>query len=334
MAKHRATLTELLVPVKNRPYPEQVSYMEKRISKGELSPIVRGGTNGKKPALYLRYWVMEEEADPKPLQDELLLHTVPEISVDYYLHHLSTYEKERSDVRRLDAFLRNEKAALNTPLSLNERSFQIFGREKFLTQGGGRTLLSHCGLTESYLNVFHTAEPFASFAASRDLPQNALILENKDPFFGMRSHLLAGNRTIFGVPIGTLIYGAGKRVLSAFQDFSLSAEPYLLSPSCRLYYFGDLDWEGIQIYESLEEAFQKDTGREIAPFCPAYLAMLKKAKTVPSLPTTKEGQTPGDAGIFFSFFDPGAVQEMRQFLDASLYIPQEILNGGDYGHEL
>lgn len=334
MAKHRAALEDLLVPVRSRPYPEQVSYIENRVGKGELSPIERSGTNGKKPALCKRYWVIGEESDPAPLREELLYRTVPDIKVDYYLHHLSVYGKEREDVRRLDAFLRNGKDLLRHSLSANERSFQIFGREKFLTQGGGKTLLAHCGLDESFLNVYHTAEPFASFAASRKVPQNVLILENKDPFFGMRSHLISGNQTLFGVPIGTLVYGAGKRVLSTFRDFSQSAEPYLLDSSCRLFYFGDLDWEGIQIYESLKEQFQKDTGREIAPFAPAYLAMLKKAETVPSLPRTKEGQNPGDRGIFFSFFEKTPVQKMKQILHASLYIPQEILNNEDYSHEL
>ena len=56
-------------------------------------------------------------------------------------------------------------------------------------------------------------------------------------------------------------------------------------PENIIYYFGDLDYEGIGIYENLEEKFR---GRwKIIPFVPAYQAMLGKAEQVTELPETK-----------------------------------------------
>ena len=123
---------------------------------------------------------------------------------------------------------------------MNERSFEIWHREKFLDREQGK---------------------------------NILILENKDPFFSMRNYLLNGHTEIFGAEIGTLIYGAGKGIIRSFQDFDLCAEPYMKHPENTIYYFGDLDYEGIGIYENLAEKFRSRW--KIIPFVPAYQAMLE-----------------------------------------------------------
>ena len=162
------------------------------------------------------------------------------ISVDYYLAHPDMYEKDRNWVLMLNQYLKKHTDALLTPESLNERSFEIWHREKFLDREQGK---------------------------------NILILENKDPFFSMRNYLLNGHNEIFGAEIGTLIYGAGKGIIRSFQDFDLCAEPYMKHPENTIYYFGDLDYEGIGIYENLAEKFRSRW--KIIPFVPAYQAMLE-----------------------------------------------------------
>ena len=162
------------------------------------------------------------------------------ISVDYYLAHPDMYEKDRNWVLMLNQYLKKHTDALLTPESLNERSFEIWHREKFLDREQGK---------------------------------NILILENKDPFFSMRNYLLNGHTEIFGAEIGTLIYGAGKGIIRSFQDFDLCAEPYMKHPKNTIYYFGDLDYEGIGIYENLAEKFRSRW--KIIPFVPAYQAMLE-----------------------------------------------------------
>ena len=166
------------------------------------------------------------------------------ISVDYYLAHPDMYEKDRNWVLMLNQYLKKHTDALLTPESLNERSFEIWHREKFLDREQGK---------------------------------NILILENKDPFFSMRNYLLNGHTEIFGAEIGTLIYGAGKGIIRSFQDFDLCAEPYMKHPENTIYYFGDLDSEGIGIYENLEEKFRSRW--KIIPFVPAYQSMLETVNT-------------------------------------------------------
>lgn len=252
----------------------------------------------------------------------------PQINITYYQNNLEAYDKERRDVLSLSSFLQNSAALLTKQVSYNERSFQIWQREKFLLQGAGKKILSHCGLELAKLNCYSTAEPFAYFAATRAVPQKLLIIENKDTFFSMRKHLLAGNNQLLGENISTVIYGAGKRVVSYFQEFNASAEPYMLADGNELLYFGDLDCEGIGIYETLAESFVEQG--EIKPFIPAYLAMLTKAGNYKQLPPTKKDQNRNLQGTFFSYFPADAQAQMQSILQNDLYIPQEILTISDF----
>ena len=94
--------------------------------------------------------------------------------------------------------------------------------------------------------------------------------------------------------------------------------------SNRIYYFGDLDYEGIGIYESLAELFQEYW--EIVPFCSAYHTMLLKAELMQGLPDTKEKQNRNIQDLFFSYFQLEEQEQMKKILHQEQYIPQEILN--------
>ncbi len=140
---------------------------------------------------------------------------------------------------------------------MNERSFEIWQREKFLIKEQGKKILKRCKIEPEILNVYETTEPLSYYSHTRKTPQNLLIIENKDTFYSMRKHLLNGNDTILGMKIGTLIYGGGKGIFRSFQDFDLCVVPYMKTEENQIYYFGDLDYEGIGIYECLAELFQK-----------------------------------------------------------------------------
>lgn len=144
----------------------------------------------------------------------------------------------------------------------------------------------------------------------------------------MRKALLAGKQTLFGENISTLIYGAGKRILSSFQEFAISAEPYMLAEGNEFLYFGDLDYEGIGIYEKLAQLFTEQG--KIVPYVAAYKLMLAKSTQVPRLPVTKEQQNKQLEGIFWHFFDQKTIDNMQSLLQKERYIPQEILNIKDF----
>ena len=66
---------------------------------------------------------------------------------------------------------------------------------------------------------------------------------------------MRGIHVFLGVRLKTLIYAGGKRELKGFNILEASVEPYLLDKANQFYYFGDLDYEGILIFEKLRDHF-------------------------------------------------------------------------------
>lgn len=291
----------------------------------KIKPIVSSKTNGKKPALYNWYKVIAESKDNRHLIDEIQFSLHPLLNIDYYIEHVESYMKDREYILKLSNYLSNKKE-FTEPISLNERSFEIWGREKFLQKEGGMRILKNVGLGLDDLNIYHTTEPLAYYSHHKEIPQKVLILENKDTFYSMRRHLLNGNQTILGASIGTLIYGGGKSIHKAFSDFQLCVEPYISHPSNEILYFGDLDYEGIIIYEKLQEIFLE---RPIMPFIEAYQRMLVKGSGL-DLPSTKEGQNRNIGTRFLDYFSQEEKDSINTMLNRGTYIPQEIINKTDY----
>lgn len=309
-------------------YEQQCRRILDFISEGKIVPLKASGTNGKHPALYREYWLVVPEKDYRVYEEELKYRIHPSISIDYYLSHLKNYEQERTWVLMLSEYLKKSRERLDDQESVNERSFEIWHREKFLSREQGRRILKHCGLNWEFLNIYRTTEPLAYYSHTRQVPQNMLILENKDTFYSMRRHLLKGNDSILGMKVGTLIYGAGKGIYKTFLDFDLCVEPYMRNQENRIYYFGDLDYEGIGIYEKL--TYQFAGGWDILIFTEAYKAMLRKSDMLEELPTMKEQQNRNISGKFFSCFSDAEAETMKKILESGKYIPQEILNIADF----
>ncbi len=320
----RILLEELLQSHGKDTYQQQYAYIMGLLKEEKIKPVKSSGTNGKRPALYRAYWLSQEKKDYSAYEEELKYFLHPMIVVDYYLAHFKQYEQDRKYVLLLDSYLKKNRAKLKVPVSVNERSFEIWNREKFLIKEQGKSILKRCGITWESLNMYRTAEPLAYYSHTRKVPQNILILENKDTFYSMRKHLLNGGDGILGEEIGTLIYGGGKRVLRSFKDFDICVEPYMTDKSNTIYYFGDLDYEGIGIYESLAQLFWPRW--EIRPFVLAYSAMADKAEQAKSLPKTKEKQNRNISQSFFSYFSNETEEKMKRILYQGNYVPQEILN--------
>ncbi len=320
----KVLIDDLLKSCKSKDYKEQYQFIISKIADNKLKPVIASGKNGKSPSLYKAYWLIEEEKDFRILEEELKYHIHPKISIDYYMQHLEKYEEEREWVLLLSEFLYNNDEKLKYAESVNERSFEIWKREKFLTKENGKTILNHCGIDKDYLNMYDTAEPLAYYTNTTNTPQNILIIENKDTFFSMRKHMIENSNEIFGVEIGTLIYGGGKRVIRSFNDFDFCVEPHMRKKENRILYFGDLDYEGVGMFEKLEEIFKERWN--IIPFVPAYKAMLIKVDDFSKLPATKEKQNRNISQLFFSYFDEDTIRIMKEILQHDKYIPQEILN--------
>ena len=325
--KRKWTLDEIAKYFKIRDYTLLFEFIIKNIEEENIRPIRSSKTNGKSPALYNSYMLIAPVIDYGNFKEELQYKLNSNLRVDYYIKNLERYKEDRKYIISLSNYLDNSKDLLSEPVSGNERSFEIWGREKFLQKEGGIRILKNLGISLDKLNIYETTEPLSYYSHTKDIPQNILILENKDTFYSMRRHLLKGNIDILGMPIGTLIYGKGKGIAKSFRDFTYCVEPYLSSKKNKIFYFGDLDYEGILIYESLSNVFEEHTS--ITPYINAYKAMLDKAN-IDALPLTKEGQNRNISSNFLKAFHEDDRIKINNILNLNKYIPQEILNSRDF----
>lgn len=326
-------------------YKEEYMYIMQLINAGKIKPVKNSPQNGKKPALYTKYWTELENEDFSEYIDELRYKINPKINIDFYLKHVEIYKTERDYVLKLSCYLTQKKDRLSTMMSENERSYDIWRREKFLS-GNDKTsdgvsisdILRHTGITKSMLNVYRTAEPLAYYSYSKETPQNILIIENLDPFYSMRRYVMENadekieadysSKKICGKCFGSLVYGGGKRVTRAFSDFEILSEPYMRDSDNRFYYAGDIDYEGIKIFEGLARYF-KENGNKLELFVEIYDAMVDAVTDIDDLPEMKE-QKKIEIEVFCGYFDQERADKIRMILSRRKYIPQEILSIIDY----
>ena len=149
-------LEKLLDNCKEQEYQKQYEYIINLLEEKKIKPVKASRLNGKSPALYREYWLLEETKDYSNFIEELRYQIIPDISVDYYLRHLESYEADREWVLQLNKYLKERKETLQFKVSANERSFEIWGREKFLSKGQGRRILKRCGLEVSFFNIYES----------------------------------------------------------------------------------------------------------------------------------------------------------------------------------
>lgn len=330
MGKIKVKLSDIIHAHPDMDYMQIYQYICNELTNGCLVPVKASGLNGKKPALYNSYWAIQKKQDYSEIQEELQYQLNPLLDTKYYQKNPEKYIEDRKYIRLLSQYLTKQKELLKFSATINERSFEIFHREKFLDREKGRSLLSRLKFSEEKLNFYETSEPMSYYSHNKLTPQNFLIIENKDTFYSMRKHLIEQKNTLLGVEINTLIYGGGKSIYKSFADFVNYVEPYFNHKDNKVYYFGDLDYEGILIYENLQKQYEQQI--EILLFTQGYKKMLAKAENIGNqeLPETKEGQNKNIGAKFLENFSSTTQSKIKKILECGIYIPQEILNESDY----
>lgn len=335
MKKTKVYLKDIVNEHPDKGYMELYDYITQLIEKGEIKPIKNAGLNGKKPALPIAYWHFEDEIDYSQVIEELNYRIHPLINTEYYRTHPERYADDEHNLKLLSNYLKDNSHLLGVSETKNERSFEIFRREKFFQEEGGLQFCKRVGIDPEKLNFYETSEPLSYYSYSKQSPQNILIIENKDTFYDIRKYMEINGNVVLNKEFDTLIYGGGKRIWKTFYDYANGAEAYFNSNN-NLLYFGDIDYEGILIYEHLVEMNWINVhgnAIKIEPFLSAYEAMLDKAESigVEGLPHTKEKQNDNIDNVFLEYFGPGRRKQILDILQAGKYVPQEILNEHDWG---
>lgn len=207
-----------------------------------------------------------------------------------------------------------------TLLSINERSFQIFGDEKFLNSSEGRSILHKNHMSLQLLNVYKTPEPFIYCVNPHTNTKNALIIENKDTWYTMKKVLCDGG-SICGIPVKVLIYGEGRKIQSSFSY--MEEDTADIHDVRKFYYLGDVDASGIDIYYKLKVVHK---AYQILPFEPGYGFLYENRHLKRKKEMKKKTRMPCYEMIPFGFLGDAARVELLDLCNQDYIIPQEILN--------
>lgn len=300
-------------------YEKFAQIIKELTQKKKIRPIKAWGRNGLFPELYNGYQLMSSQKLKEDIKQEILTAYHPKINTAYYLKNVKDYQQDKKYLKLLNKFLKeNDKLGL---MSVNERSFQIFNQEKFLNSSRGRSFLQKISLSFNDLNCYQAYEPFFYFATGKSAGEvKALIVENKDTFVSFKSLFQEGIKTWDNLSFDLLIYGEGKKILNSFSFFSELKQYQLINT--RFYYFGDLDPEGIKIWNKLNQ------NREVEFRPVTFFYQLLMENYQENAPDLHKEQTFNQQAIndFCSCFREKFKQKLNDLFDKNKYIPQEGLN--------
>lgn len=273
--------------------------------------------------LYSRYKKINHSENNDLIKVEIISSVIQPMDVSYYLAHPKEYLKDKTYIDKLADFFRNRH---KTPgwLTVNERSYEIFGDEKFLkgserARSRGESIIRKLGLTYDDLYCKLTLEPFFCFlkdSLANKQERKVYIIENKDTFWSFKDTAFDSDSI---QEVDMLIYGEGRKIISSFQFVS----EYGLNENDEYYYFGDLDPEGINIYAELSEHY-KDRGYYITPYKPGYRQLLSAAegRAVSKVPKDQV-LNKNSLAAFVKHFSQEDGYRIREILLGGGYVPQE-----------
>lgn len=320
------TITEKeLREVIGGPYEDAVEIIRALVDNNRIQPVFSSRTNGRNPALFNKYRIVREDKDYSDILEEIrLLH--PLFDHQAYLDQPELYVRSRKEISDLSMFLWRKMASLDQPMSLNERSLRIWGKEKYLRsiQSSFANIFRFREWSMKDLNCYETPEPFFEYIHENREDMEILIIENKDTWYTLRRIMKekAGN-LILGKRIDVLLYGEGRKITRGSERLEEYGREMMGGGNNRFWYFGDLDYEGIAIYEDLKSC-NKEV--EIGLFVELYRLMLRESPGM-DLPETRDRREKRNEILaFLSNFPADEGERITGILEQGRYIPQEILN--------
>ncbi len=283
-------------------YDALFSHVKELVAQGRLSPVHSSGGNGRIPSLFRRYRIIRIKEAMEDYRKEIIaLH--PSLHIEGYLVEPHRYPVHRELLLPLSSALGKRPDWFSSCMSLNEKSFLLYGDEKRLVRERRKmeAILSFNGLSWALFHAYETPEPFFSWnipveqtasssqaaAQENDIPgypsspwqtDTVLVLENKDIWYTLidlaREHHFP---MLFPECVTCLIYGEGNKVCreqGSLTEYLEQAHPDALSG--RIWYAGDLDAEGVRIWQRM---CINNPDLTLGLHRPIYQAMAAWAKT-------------------------------------------------------
>jgi len=277
---------------------------------GVLKKIDSAGENYKKPSLANKYAVKKEALrsyHKEIKQWQLTVH--PLISLDrYYKLSEREWRKDLVYIKKIDTYLKNNSIP-QLSASMPQRSYELVSDEKWL-EAGGLKVLERLGIL-AQLKIETSPDPLMFSVAPKKFGAVLhlhLVVENKTTYYALADVLCQTQFT-------SLIYGEGWKAVANLTY--LPKQLNLRECTHRIYYFGDLDAEGIRIWWSINNKIK------LEPAIPFYRALLAKRAEL-----GKQNQRPDRHALedFLVYFDQVEQQMLINLLSRGRYYPQEALS--------
>lgn len=262
----------------------------------------------------------------------------------YYLKNQAMFEEDEEWLNLINQKLHQWNEALATPLTINQRSYQLFQNEKLLSgDEKGRTTESETRLYTVLKNLNLIGNPKAlnyfvpmHYPVVIDFyrPQpkgRVLIVENQDPFHT----LIQLEQQEEEFPFDGLVLGSGSEIESTFRYIEQNVFKGVFSmPETVFYYAGDLDLYGLRIFNRLKQRYPN---MKLA-YLPNYLPVLyEKSKQLGSRPNTQGLPNELDweqwlleQQISHWFGTEETHQGIQKLLNAEQMVPQEVMTVQDW----
>lgn len=230
----------------------------------------------------------------------------------YYEQPLTYWEKDFPYIKQLSDYLLANPVPERTSCQI--RSYEIFQDD--LVLGEQPELLEHLGLTMEQLNIIAQPDPLMLAVQSGKPPRGGwcqhFAVETKEAYYGLYPAL---NKTGFA----SIIYGAGWKLTgNLFQlPYQIGREWY----RHRVWYFGNLDYEGIKIWHSLKQKLP--VGMELKLALPLYKALLLYSPV--KVKNKVEAEDLEAVDSFCQEFEADDAAIWRDILSKGFYYPQSIL---------
>lgn len=282
------------------------------VAGGVLQPVKAHGVSQKDGRLANRYRLVKlglyRSAVSEIDKHQFVLH--PNLGLGaYYSLDPAEWKKDLPYIERVNDFLR-QYGLPGGEATAPEWSYRLVGDEKWIESGRGRLVLQRLGLWEQ-LKIVSQADPLMlalNPRAWREALNLNLVIENKSPFYALTEALPHS-------PWLSLIYGAGWKVSAGLP--LLEKQLGRAHEQLAVYYFGDLDYEGISIWHALNGHCR------VEPALHFYRALLDKPAA-----WGKDSQRCNQAALehFTGFFSPAERQQIADMLAGGAYYPQEVLS--------
>ena len=228
----------------------------------KINKIKSSDFNQRQPQLKKRWSFVKKEH--QRWSDKDILRLSRQLNLNYYLKRPEQQTEElQQKLFSLCNFLSNK--AEREWASREERSLELFEDEKYLSRTEGKKLLNNLNLSLADLKAQKYNHLFVYWTLDPTQIKNILIMENHSAFIGAKKALAVGIN-IFNKNFDTVIYGQGKKIVSSFSFLEellaidlLENEQQKINKikELNIYYAGDLDPEGLSIYTSLKQKYQR-----------------------------------------------------------------------------